>query len=98
MKAMRLVAPAVLLLVMALAIPYSRNLLLWLDQGANAALGGDPRETISSTCGKIRAGEYSAPVHRVAICWWACPLLNVTEAGHCDAAIDDDVGDQRVVR
>ncbi len=98
MKTLRWVVPALLLLVMALAIPYSRNLLLWLDQGANTALGGDPRETVSSTCGKVRAGHYRAPVHRYALCWWVCPLLNVTDAGHCDAAIDPAVGEKRTTR
>lgn len=88
--------PAVICGVLLLAIPYTRNILLWVDQGGNVLLGGDPRETISSACGKVRAGEYHAPVQRFAVCWWACPLLNVADAGHCEAARDGNVGDRRV--
>lgn len=92
---MRWLAPALFLLVLVLVLPYTRNLMLWLDQGGNALLGGDPRETISSACGKVRSGEYNAPLHRYAVCWWACPVLHLVDAGHCEAARDPAVGDKR---
>ncbi|UIF90848.1 hypothetical protein [Cupriavidus sp. UYPR2.512] len=64
---------------------YLWNLLIALDQGANAVLGGDPDETISSRAGKAMREEKR----------WGCVLcrfLNWFQADHCVKSIEPGVG------
>jgi len=63
---------------------YFWNLLIGVDQLANALLGGDPDETISSRISKL--------AHRY---WWArviARVLNWIDPGHTDKAREDDEG------
>lgn len=64
---------------------YLWNLFIALDQLANAMIGGDPDETISSRAGKAaRRGR-----------WWGCilcRLLDLLEKNHCELSIEADRG------
>ncbi len=64
---------------------YIRNVLIALDQLANAVLRGDPDETLSSAAGKARnAGRR-----------WGCVLCRVLDwidSDHCNKAIEHDEG------
>lgn len=64
------------------------NVLIALDQLANALIGGDPDETISSRLGKCsRAG--------CRACRIACRLLSLFDprpGDHCIASLEDDEG------
>jgi len=62
------------------------NVLIGIDQTVNAAMAGDPDETISSRAGKAaREGKR-----------WGCVLcrfLDLFEKNHCEISIEDDEGD-----
>ena len=60
------------------------NVLVGLDQLANALAGGDPDETISSRCGKRE--------HSNRICKWLCAQLHRIDPRHCAKAIEPDEG------
>ncbi len=64
---------------------YILNVLIALDQLANAVLRGDPDETLSSAAGKARnAGRR-----------WGCVLCRVLDwidPDHCNKAIEHDEG------
>ncbi|WP_433705786.1 hypothetical protein [Paraburkholderia sacchari] len=68
---------------------YLLNWLIWLDEGANVARGGDAHETISSVAGKAQIkGER-----------WACVLcrfLDLFQKDHCKNSILKDVGAEAV--
>lgn len=69
---------------------YLLNWLIWLDEGANVARGGDAHETISSVAGKARRKG-----HR-----WACVLcrlLDKIQDGHCEKSIMPGVGAEAVI-
>ena len=64
---------------------YILNVLIALDQLANAVLRGDPDETLSSAAGKAR----NAGVR------WGCILCRVLDwidPDHCDKSIERDEG------
>jgi hypothetical protein len=61
-----------------------------LDQLANALLGGDPDETISSRVGKR--------VHDQPWAYWLCRLFHLFDRNHCDKSIERDRGDREVIR
>jgi hypothetical protein len=66
---------------------YLWNLLVGVDQLANAMAGGDPDETISS-----RAAKAARKGHR-----WGCVLCRVLDwldPGHCDNNIELDEGER----
>lgn len=69
---------------------YFWNILLSLDQFANALAAGDPDETISSRAGKaMREGKA-----------WGCILcraLNWFERDHCIKSIEPDEGQSAAV-
>jgi len=63
---------------------YVWNLLISLDQFANAVLAGDPDETISSRCGK-----------RIPICRFCrafCRIMDKIDPRHCHKSIEADEG------
>jgi hypothetical protein len=60
------------------------NVLVGVDQLANAFAGGDPDETISSRCGKRQKSN--------KVCRWLCGLLNKIDRRHCAKSIEPDVG------
>jgi hypothetical protein len=69
---------------------YAVNLLLAVDQAANAVTGGDPDETISSRASKSRGlGRRWARV----LCW----ALDLVDPGHCDDHVEPDEGRHRVI-
>lgn len=61
-----------------------KNVLIGLDQLANAIAGGDPDETISSRCGKRE--------HSNRFCKWLCAALHKLDARHCAKSIEEDEG------
>lgn len=66
---------------------WGRNLLLGLDQLANAVLRGDPDETISSRAAKAQVRGKA----------WGCVLcrvLDVFDRDHCAKSIERDEGRQ----
>jgi len=69
---------------------YFFNILIWLDQGSNAVLGGDPDETLSSRFGKAK--------DRCRVCRWACWLLDRLNPDHCAKSLEPDQGDRAVWR
>lgn len=60
------------------------NILVGMDQLANAVAGGDPDETISSRCGKREKSN--------RLCKWLCKMLNKLDPRHCADAIEADEG------
>jgi len=69
---------------------YGWNLLIVLDEVGNTLTFGDPQETISSRAAKAKANK------RV----WGCVLcrfLDLFQKGHCDKAIDNNVGSRAVI-
>lgn len=71
-------------------IRYFWNLLIALDQFANAMLAGDPDETISS-----RAAKAQEKGRR-----WGCVLcrlLDVVDPGHCRRVVERDEGGRAVL-
>jgi hypothetical protein len=68
---------------------YVLNLLIAVDDAANAVLGGDPQETISSRAAKGRAeGKPWAT--------WLANLLDSIDPGHCARAVETDRGGDAV--
>ena len=69
---------------------YLWNILVWIDQGLNTLLGGDPDETLSSRMGKaIRE-------NRCVLCKWMCRFLDLFETNHCEKSIEKDEGKNEV--
>ena len=70
-------------------IQYSWNVLIAIDQLANALAGGDPDETISSRLGKahLRGTKYGH---------WLWHILEYIQPGHCTKAIERDEGRREV--
>ena len=66
---------------------WGRNLLLGLDQLANAVLRGDPDETISSRAAKAQQRG------RAWGCY-LCRVLDVFDRDHCAKSIERDEGRQ----
>lgn len=69
---------------------YLLNWLIWIDEGGNVLLGGDPHETLSSRAGKAQTQNKR----------WACILckfLNLFQKDHCQKSILNYVGDEAVV-
>ena len=66
---------------------YFWNVLIGIDQLANAVLLGDPDETMSSRMGKsLRAKE------KCFLCKYICWLLDKIDPKHCRDAIEEDEG------
>ena len=73
-------------------IKYLKNVLYSLDLAANSILFlGDPRETISSRCGKY---VYS---NKGLIPCVLCKLLDLYEKDHCLKNVDRNVGGYSVI-
>lgn len=70
------------------------NVLIGFDQLANAILGGDPDETISSRLGKVIARN--AETNNLA--WFVCYILDKIDPNHCQKSIEHDEGDDEVVK
>ncbi|HJQ13076.1 MAG TPA: hypothetical protein VJ840_18735 [Gemmatimonadaceae bacterium] len=75
---------------MSAILQYLLNWAIWLDEGLNTALGGDPGETLSSRAGKAaRRGRA-----------WGCILCKVLgwiNTNHCEKAINLDDGKRAVI-
>lgn len=79
---------------------YIKNNLIALDQLANAILGGDPDETISSRLEKAHRGDFGPTAHYFSI----VPriLVNVIfypidGPNHCKLALEEDEGTKDVL-
>jgi hypothetical protein len=66
------------------------NILIALDQLANALAFGDPGETISSRVGK--AIRRAKTPRKWTIAYWLNKLLDLFEQDHCIKHIQDDEG------
>jgi hypothetical protein len=70
------------------------NILIGVDQLANAILGGDPDETLSSRMGKkIAKGAETNNVY-----WLICWLLDKIDPDHCQKSIEKDEGKDEVFK
>lgn len=69
---------------------YLWNILISLDQLANAILGGDPDETISSRCAKKRDSS--------KFCKWFCGVLDTIQHNHSNDSIEEDEGDRAAIK
>jgi hypothetical protein len=65
---------------------YFKNVLIGLDQLANALLAGDPDETISSRLGKKQSN--------CKVCFFICRVLHVLDPNHCKNSIEKDEGEK----
>ncbi|PWC81246.1 hypothetical protein [Azospirillum sp. TSH64] len=81
---------------------YLLGVLVALDQLANAILGGDPDETISSRLGKARRGDFGPSLARLTapIRWAVDAVFRVVfrQARHCESSIEEDEGGRDIVR
>lgn len=69
---------------------YLYNILIGVDQLANAILGGDPDETMSSRIGKgARQGN--------KFCILLSKFLDIFEKNHCKEAIEEDEGKDAIL-
>lgn len=69
------------------------NILIALDQLANAILAGDPDETISSRVGKrIRSDQATRPER------WLARLLDLLDHNHVEEAIEEDEGNDETLK
>lgn len=77
---------------------YFLNILISIDQLGNTFAGGDPDETISSRLGKIKRK------HNGKIPWYKpmaktiCYLLCKVDPGHCIDAIEEDEGEDAILK
>lgn len=76
---------------------YIWNILIAIDQLANAMLGGDPDETISSRLGKFVRDNQEDTGFKGLISNVTCELLDVIDPGHCQKSIEDDEGKHEVI-
>jgi hypothetical protein len=70
---------------------YIWNILIGIDQLANAILLGDPGETISSRMGKHLVNK------NCKVCKFICKLLNLINPNHCMNSIENDEGDDAII-
>ena len=70
---------------------YVWNVLIGIDQLANAILFGDPDETISSRLGKRARSGKKDWVTRF-LCW----ALDKIDRNHCEDAIEEDEGNDAI--
>lgn len=69
---------------------FALNLLVWLDEGGNTLLLGDPGETISSRSAKAQAAGKR----------WGCVLcrfLSLFQKDHCQKALEPYAGSDAIV-
>lgn len=76
---------------------YWLNVLLGLDQFANALAGGDPRETISSRSAKARSEGRSWGCIMCAFLGWVATKLSGQPTDHCALSLNKKVGGDAVV-
>jgi hypothetical protein len=82
------IVPGVILLVMALSIAYTREILLAFDRLGAAILGADSTHTISASCGS----DDTPAAMRYTLCWWVCPALDLIDPEHCARAASGEGG------
>jgi len=70
---------------------YVWNILIALDQFANALIGGDPDHTISGRMGRRLHDGLPCPGCK-ALCW----LLGKLDPDHCNKSIEWDEGNKAV--
>jgi hypothetical protein len=73
---------------------YTVNVLIGIDQLANAIFKGDPDETISSRLGKIKRKYGKIPFRRYPLRCLIDMMLEKIDPNHCIDAIEDDEGKQ----
>ena len=76
---------------------YWLNVLLGLDQFANALAGGDPRETISSRSAKARSEGRVWGCIMCAFLGWAATKLTGAPTDHCALSLEPKVGGDAVI-
>ena len=79
-----------------LVFRYFWNILISVDQFFNTVLGGDPDETMSSRFGKWLKLPHTKVRWKIA--YVICRVLHVLDSGHCDKSIEEDEGDNAVIR
>lgn len=81
---------------------YLLNVLIGIDQLANALCGGCPDETISSRLGKMARGDYG-PIWRAVTAplrWAVDAVFRVVfrQSDHCRSHIEEDEGSGDLLR
>ena len=85
--------------IVIMARKYVWNILIAIDQLFNAALGGDPDETISSRLGKwATTGYYKARDSRLVVWAIANWVVNKFESNHFEKSIEPDEGKDSVIK
>ena len=81
---------------------YARNVLVALDQFANALLCGDPDETLSSRLHRAQSGELGPRVQALTapIRWLVDAVARVVfrQGKHCEASFEPDEGRDDLLR
>ncbi len=74
---------------------YFWNVLIGIDQLANAMLFGDPDQTISGRLGKYLGYDKSTWQYKIAnvVCWF----LRKIDKNHCKNAIEKDEGKDAII-
>lgn len=62
---------------------YLFRVLYSIDQLANAMVGGNPDETVSSALGKKQR-------RGCKLCRFICGILNIVDPNHCEKSIEED--------
>jgi hypothetical protein len=76
---------------------YVRNVLIGLDQFANALIGGDPNETISSRSAKARANRRLWGCVLCLLLGWIATIINRKKTDHCAGALMPDAGAAAII-
>lgn len=77
---------------------YIWNLLIAIDQLANAVFGGDPDETISSRLGKWHREGINKKGLRHFVYNLLNPIVNIFESKHFAKSIEEDEGSRAVIK
>jgi hypothetical protein len=76
---------------------YFYNTLIWLDQGLNTFVGGDPDETVSSRLGRLeKKHNGNIPWYRpwAKVTAWA---LDHIQKDHCTRSIEPGEGNDGII-
>lgn len=66
---------------------YIKNILIWLDEGLNTALAGDPDETLSSRAAKWADAGFI----------WPAQIIDcIFGVGHCLSSLQEDRGEKEI--
>lgn len=77
---------------------YLVNILIGVDQLFNALSGGDPDETISSRIGRMKRDNGGSVPLRFPVAKLLDKILEDIDPNHCLEAIEEDEGENAILR